>query len=213
MAPGATGPLVSVGGCRRGRRTARRSPRELEHVRDELDAAQSQLLDGLPAIVGLDRDQPRGAPHGWLGVARCPGPENQLEVVPLDADGQKPALVGRRVLNSLLHAEDVRVEVEPLLLVADEHAHVEDLLQHCCASSGRGHYFHDKARVLNATAKDTRIRRARARAANSCMSAAPPGSTGAGPPLGAVSRALLQAGGASREQADARGRARLARQR
>src|SRR5215212_7998916 len=36
------------------------APGELEHVRDELDAAQPQLLDRLAAIVGLDRDRRRG---------------------------------------------------------------------------------------------------------------------------------------------------------
>ena len=57
-------------------------------------------------------------------------PENEHEVVALDADGQKPRPVGCRVLDPLLQAKDVRVEVERLVLVADEHARVEDLLQH-----------------------------------------------------------------------------------
>ena len=56
-----------------------------------------------------------------------PRPE---DLVALDADGQEPRSVGRRVLDALLEAEDVRVEVERLVLVADEHACVEDLLQH-----------------------------------------------------------------------------------
>src|SRR5204862_1484454 len=91
-------------------------------------------------IVGLDRDRRRGASHRRLGLPRCPGPQDQLEVVPLDADGQKPRPVGCRVLNALLQAKDIRVEVERLVLVADEHARVEDLLQHCRSSGGRGHY-------------------------------------------------------------------------
>src|SRR5215204_5462238 len=128
------------------------APGELEHVGDELDAARLQLLERLPDIVGLDRDRRRGASHRRLGLARCPGPESQLEVVPLDADGQKPRPVGCRILDPLLKAKDVRVEVERLVLVADEHARVEDLLQHCCSSSGRGHYSHDARRAANVTA-------------------------------------------------------------
>src|SRR6185295_15982766 len=69
--------------------------------------------------------------------------EHELEVVALDADGQEPRPVGRRVLDALLEAEDVGVEVERLVLVADEHARVEDLLEHCCTSGGRGHCHHD----------------------------------------------------------------------
>src|SRR3954454_16582962 len=81
------------------------APRELEHVRDELDPARLQLLDRLPAIVGLDRDRRRGASHRRLGLPRCSGPEDQLEVVPLDADGQKPRPVGCGVLDALLEAK------------------------------------------------------------------------------------------------------------
>src|SRR4029079_5526503 len=106
------------------------APGELEDVRDELDAARLQLLDGLAAVVGLDGDRRRGASHRQLRLPRCPGPENQLEVVSRDADGQKPRPVGCRVLNTLLEAKDVRVEVQRLVLVADEHARVEDLLEH-----------------------------------------------------------------------------------
>src|SRR5918992_704055 len=149
------------------------APGELEHVRDELDAARLQLLERLPDIVGLDRDRRRGASHRRLGLPRCPGPENQLEVVPLDADGQKPRPAGCRVLNALLKAKDVRVEVERLALVADEHARVEDLLQHCCSSGGRGHYTHDTRRAVNVTAEDAWNRRARARAAESRQAGLP----------------------------------------
>src|SRR3984885_2661339 len=130
------------------------APWELEHVRHELDAAGLQLLDRLAAIVALDRDRRRRASHRRLGLARCPGPENELEVVPLDADGQKPRPVGRGVLDPWLQAKGVRVEVERLVLVTDEHACVEGLLQHCCSSSGRGHYSHDTWRGVNVTAGD-----------------------------------------------------------
>src|SRR4051794_275852 len=70
------------------------APRELEHVRDELNPARLQLLDRLAAIVGLDRDRRRGPPHRRLGLPRPPGPENQLKAVALDANGQKPRPVG-----------------------------------------------------------------------------------------------------------------------
>src|SRR6185295_4213559 len=91
-------------------------PGELEHIRDELDAARLELLDRLPAIVGLDRDRRRGASHRRLGLPWRSGPEHELEVVALDADGQEPRPVGRRVLDALLEAEDVGVEVERLVL-------------------------------------------------------------------------------------------------
>src|SRR5262249_13440256 len=94
----------------------------------------------------------RGTTHRRLGLPRCPGPENQLEVVALDADGQKPRPVRQRVLSPLFHAEDVRVEVERLVLVADHHARVEDLLEHCCASGGRGHCAPDNGRAATVTA-------------------------------------------------------------
>src|SRR5437763_1559520 len=127
------------------------APWELEHVRDELDAARRQLLYRLAAIVGLDRDRRWGASHRRLGPTRCPGPENQLEVVPPDADGQKPRPVGCGVLDPLLQAKDFRVEVERPVLVADEHARVEDLLQHCRSSVVSGHNSHDTGRGANVT--------------------------------------------------------------
>jgi hypothetical protein len=54
-----------------------------------------------------------------------------LEVLTVDADGEEPRSVGRRVVDALLEAEDVRVEVERPVLVADEHGCVEDLVEHC----------------------------------------------------------------------------------
>src|SRR5262249_7808830 len=100
----------------------------------------------------------RRVSHRRLGLARCPGPENQLEFVPLGADGQKLRPIGRRVLNPLLQAEDVRVEVERPVLVAHEHAGVEDLLQHGCSSGRRGHYLGDTRRLRNVTARGARSR-------------------------------------------------------
>src|SRR4051794_36039214 len=102
------------------------APGELEHVRDELDPARRQLRDRLAAVVGLDRDRRRRASHRGLGLPRRPGPQDELEVVALDADGQKPRPVGCRVLDALLEAEDIRVEVQRPVLVADEDARVED---------------------------------------------------------------------------------------
>src|SRR5205085_7017847 len=66
------------------------APGELEHVREELDTARLQLLDRLAAVVGLDRDRRRGASHRRLGLAGRARPQDELEVVAPDADGQKP---------------------------------------------------------------------------------------------------------------------------
>jgi len=77
-----------------------------------------------------------GAAQHRLGLAARPGPEHQLEVVPLDADGQEPQAVGRRVLDPLLQAEHVGVEVQRPVLVGDEHACVEDVLEHAPLTAG-----------------------------------------------------------------------------
>ena len=135
---GTSGPLGSGAGCRRVLELRERAPGELQEVRDELDAAGLQLLVRLVDVVGLDRDRRRGATHRRLGLPRGPGPEHQHEVVALDADGQKPRPVGDRVLDPLLDAKDVGVEVERLVLIADEHARIEDLLKHGGSSGGRG---------------------------------------------------------------------------
>src|SRR3954470_907523 len=53
------------------------APRELEHVRDELDPARLQLLGRLAAIVGLDRDRGRGgvrSPARPAPASRATGP-------------------------------------------------------------------------------------------------------------------------------------------
>src|SRR4030095_12594555 len=113
----------------------------------------------LPNIVGLDRDRRRDAALYRLGLPRCPWPEDQHEVLALDADSQEPRSVGCRVLGPLLEAEDVRVEVERPVLVADEHARVEDLLQHRRSSRVGGHYLYDKWQRANVTADETMQRR------------------------------------------------------
>lgn len=51
----------------------------------ELHSARFQRLERHSAILHLDRVN-RGT---WLGLAGCAGPENELEVLPLYADGQE----------------------------------------------------------------------------------------------------------------------------
>ena len=69
--------------------------------------------------------------------------------------GAQPAVTGiEGNAHALLRAKDVCVEVERLVLVADEHARIKDLLEHCCSSGGRGHYSHDTGRAVGVTAED-----------------------------------------------------------
>ena len=83
----------------------------LEHPRLELHAARLQRLERLPAIPRLDGVRRRDAALYRLGLPGGPWPENQLEVLTLDGDGQEPRSVGCRVVDPLLEAKDVRVEV------------------------------------------------------------------------------------------------------
>jgi hypothetical protein len=85
--------------------------------------------------------RPPGCGLGPAGPARVsPAREKEHEVLALDAHGQEPRPVGCRVVSPLLEAEDVLVEVERPVLVADEDGCVDDSLQHRCSSSVRGDY-------------------------------------------------------------------------
>src|SRR5919109_4511964 len=93
------------------------APRVFEHPRIELHTARVQRLERLLAIPRLNGVRRRDAVLYRLGLAGCPWPENQLEVLPLDGDGQEPGSVGCRVVGPLLEAKDLRVEVERPVLV------------------------------------------------------------------------------------------------
>src|SRR6266536_135127 len=72
--------------------------RVLEDATVELHAARLEHLDRLAAVRRLDRVRGRDAAVRRLALARCSGPEDKLEVLILDADGQKPRSVRRRIL-------------------------------------------------------------------------------------------------------------------
>src|SRR5262245_28930904 len=59
-----------------------------------------------------------------------PLPQKELDVLTLDADGQKSCSAGCRHVPPLLETDDVCVEIERLVLVADEHGYVRDVFQH-----------------------------------------------------------------------------------
>ena len=114
----------------------------------ELHPARLQRLERHPAIFHLDRIK-----HGpLLGLGGCAWPQNELEVLPLDADGQESRAVGCRGVKPLLEADDVRVEVERLVLIAHQQRHVHHLFQHRRCSRfrhsqppwvGDRYYFYD----------------------------------------------------------------------
>src|SRR5215208_6802557 len=92
----------------------------------EVHSARVQRLEGHPAIVHLD-----GIKCGTgLGPAGCAWPQNELEVLPLDAHGQESRSVRCWVLTPLLEADDIRVEVERLVLIAHQQRHVDHFFQH-----------------------------------------------------------------------------------
>src|SRR5262249_4495187 len=90
----------------------------------QLHAAQLQRLEHLPAVADLDGVRGGRAAIYRLALSGGAWPENELEVLALDADGQEPRSVRCRAIDSLLEAKDVRVEVERLVLVLNEHAYV-----------------------------------------------------------------------------------------
>src|SRR5829696_9722523 len=76
----------------------------------EVHSARLQRLERYPAILHLD-----GINRGTqLGAAGCAWPQDELEVLPLDADGQESRSVGCWVVTPLLETDDIRVEVERL---------------------------------------------------------------------------------------------------
>src|SRR5919198_6720641 len=140
------------------------APRKLEHLRLELHSARLQRLDRLPDIVRLDRVRRRDAAVDRLSLPGRARPENELEVLALDADGQESRPVRRRIVEPWLEAEDVGVEVERPVLVAYEHRGVDDSLEHGCSSRVRGHYLDDHGRAANVTAAGRVPPQARTRA-------------------------------------------------
>src|SRR5262245_12262756 len=125
------------------------TPGVLEDLgRIELHATRPQRLERHSHIFDLDRVDrgPRLAPGG------CARPQNEVEVLPLDADGQESRSIGCRGVSPFLEAEDIRVEVERIVLIAHQDRHVHYFLQHRRSSaplfpvvmttnggSGRGH--------------------------------------------------------------------------
>src|SRR5215216_1079534 len=92
----------------------------------ELHSARLQRLECHPAILHLD-----GINRGTrLGPAGCAWPQNELEVLPLDADGQESRSVGCWVVTPLLETDDIRVEVERLVLIAHQQRNVHHFFQH-----------------------------------------------------------------------------------
>src|SRR5215203_4663662 len=92
----------------------------------EVHSARLQRLERHPAILHLD-----GINRGTqLGPAGCAWPQNELEVLPLDADGQESRSVGCWVVTPLLETDDIRVEVERLVLIAHQQRHVHHFFQH-----------------------------------------------------------------------------------
>src|ERR671921_1096470 len=92
----------------------------------EVHSTPLQRLERLPDIVHLD-----GINRGTqLGPARCAWPQNELEVLPLDADRQESRSVGCWEVTPLLKTDDIRVEVERLVLIAHQQRHVHHFFQH-----------------------------------------------------------------------------------
>src|SRR5262249_3344118 len=87
------------------------APRVHKHFGIEPDAARLQRLERLLAVFRLDGVLRRDAAIYTLGLPGCSWPENQREVMTFEADGHKPRSVGVRVIDPLLEAKQVRVEV------------------------------------------------------------------------------------------------------
>src|SRR5262245_65860290 len=92
------------------------TPGELEDVWwPEIHSALPQSLESRPAIFHLNRvDRTRLTNGGstW--------PQSELEVLALDADGQESRCVTVRIVAPLLEADDIRVVVERLVLIANQ---------------------------------------------------------------------------------------------
>src|ERR1700738_1397517 len=127
------------------------APRVLEHSRLELHAARLQCLERLPAIRRLDRARCRGAAFYRLGLPGSPWPEHELKVLTLDSDGEEPRSIGRRVIGALLEAEEPRVEVARLVLIAYELRYVHHFRQQHESSSRVGRVLINALPVIHVT--------------------------------------------------------------
>ena len=133
----ATGPRGPGAGCRRGPELRDGAPGELEHVRDGLDVASLQLLVVLRmSSVSIVIDAGRRPMVGWAcPVSRA---EHELELVALDADGQKPRPVGVGFSTRFSRPRS-SLEVErPVLTARRARLGQEDLLEHRDPPVGRG---------------------------------------------------------------------------
>src|SRR5262245_21044844 len=91
------------------------TPRELEDLGClERHSARLQRLERRQAVFHLDGIDGRAR----LGPAGCAWPENELEVLTVDADRQESRSVRCLVVPPLLEADDIRIEVERLVLIA-----------------------------------------------------------------------------------------------
>src|SRR5262249_40186113 len=99
--------------------------RELDDVGwVELHAARHQRLEDAAAVFHLERHLHRSGCH-WR--------ENEFEILTFDTNAQKSSSAGRRHVPPLLETDDIRIEIERVILVAHEHGYVRDVFQHCPA--------------------------------------------------------------------------------
>src|SRR4029450_13851436 len=122
----------------------------------ELHASRFQGLECGLAILHLD-----GIKRGTrLGRARCAWPQNELEVLPFDADRQESRSVGCRVITPLLKADNVRIKLERPVLVAHQQRHVHHFFQHPRSSSLHRVFLRSTVQRLHAGSRPSCCRRA-----------------------------------------------------
>src|SRR5687767_3372468 len=131
-------PITSFSRLPQGNRVAigiKRGHTHSERIRlrlrlDEFDSTRFELGTILSKIIRLD--EKRAHPRRGLCLARITEPKQDFESLILKGDRQKSTLPPI-VIGALLETEIVRVEIQRLVLIRNEHRYVHDSAEHLCS--------------------------------------------------------------------------------
>src|SRR5438093_13706186 len=98
---------------------------------DELVPKRFQALELAVQVTGIDDAGSWDRARRRVGVARRPRPDNNLQILTLEAHRHEldPA---SRILLALFEAKGLDVEVERLVLIPNEERYIRHLLEHAC---------------------------------------------------------------------------------
>src|SRR6266851_4004354 len=112
---------------------------------DELDPKRFQALELAGQVAGVDDACTWDRARRRIGLARSPRPENNLQILTLEADRHELDPAGG-ILLALFETQGLDVEIERLVLIPNEQRYIRHLLEHfflhdlnsICFRLGRG---------------------------------------------------------------------------